>query len=70
VYSGSIPNKASKLIYEEKPPYIKDLYDAIPYQYKQYLIKTKEANIWIEIIYGLNAQQMDFTVMREELSEK
>ncbi len=69
IYSGLIPDKAWTLVNEEKPSYIKDLYDAIPYQYKQYLIKTKEANIWIEIIHGLNAQQIDFTVMREELEE-
>lgn len=68
VYSGSIPDKAWTLVNEEKPPYTKDLYDPIPYQYKQYLIKTKEANIWIEIIHGLNAEQMDFTLMREDTS--
>lgn len=68
VYSGLIPDKAWTLVNEEKPPYSKDLYDPIPYQYKQYLIKTKEANIWIEIIHGLNAEQMDFTVMREDTS--
>lgn len=69
VYSGGLPNKAYTMIEKENPAYVKDLYDAVPYNYKQFFIRTKEANIWIELIHGLNAYQIDFTVMREEMKE-
>jgi len=69
VYSGGLPSKAYSLIAKERPAYIKDLYDAIPYNYKQYLIRTREANIWIELIHGLNANLVDFTVVREEITK-
>lgn len=70
VYSGGLPKNAYTMIEKENPAYVKDLYDAIPYTYKQYFIQTKEANIWIELIHGLNAYQIDFTVMREEIKNK
>lgn len=69
VYSGGLPNKAYSLIKKESPAYVKDLYDAFPYTYKQFLIRTREANIWVELIHGLNANQVDFTVIREEISK-
>lgn len=65
-YSGGLPASASKLIDKEKPAYVADMYDPTPYKYKQYLIRKPKENIWIELCYGLNANQIDLTVIREE----
>ena len=67
VYTGLIPDGARIMINKENPAFAKDLYDPMPYSYKQFLIKTKEANIWVELIYGINADLVDFTVVREEV---
>lgn len=67
-YTGGINDVAKKMINQNKPAYINDIYDPMPYRYKQFLLKTKEANYWFEIIHGLNANQIDLTVMREEIN--
>lgn len=66
IYSGTLPGKITEKIFEENLPYMKDLYDPFPYQYKQFLIKTPTDNIWMELIHGLNTQMIDFTVVKEE----
>lgn len=65
VYSGGIPAAAAELINKEQPAYVSDMYDPIPYKYKQFLIRTPKDNIWIELCHGLNAQQIDLTVVKE-----
>lgn len=65
VYSGGLPALAGELIDKEKPAYVSDMYDPRPYKYKQYLIRAPKENIWIELCHGLNANQIDFTVVSE-----
>lgn len=67
-YSGGLPASASELLDKEQPAYVKDMYDPRPYKYKQFLIRTPEANIWIELCHGLNANQVDLTVVKEEVT--
>ncbi|RZJ82007.1 MAG: hypothetical protein EOO47_02190 [Flavobacterium sp.] len=69
-YAGGLPSKASEWIDEQKPTYVADMYDPRPYKYKQFLIRTPQENIWIELCHGLNANQIDLTVVREELVAK
>lgn len=69
-YSGGLPASASALLNSEKPAYVSDMYDPRPYKYKQFLIRTPQANIWIELCHGLNANQVDLTVVREETTNE
>lgn len=64
-YSGGLPAAADKLINTENPAYVADMYDPRPYKYKQFLIRTAKENIWIELCHGLNANQVDLTVLKE-----
>ena len=66
VYSGYVPFKATNLITTEQPSFAKDMYDYQSTQYKQYIIKTPEGNIWVELNYGNNANLVDLTVVAEE----
>jgi hypothetical protein len=66
IYSGGLPGAAGKLIEQEKPAYVTDMYDPMPYKYKQFLIRTNTDNIWIELCHGLNSNQIDLTVMQEK----
>ncbi len=66
IYSGPIPFKATDLIVKQDPPYKKDLYDYQSTKYKQFVIKTPAAHIWIELNYSNNANLVDFTVLTEE----
>lgn len=70
VYSGYVPFKATNLITSEQPTFAKDLYDYQSTQYKQYIIKTPEGNIWVELNYGNNANLVDLTVVAEEAFEE
>ncbi|MFD2288060.1 hypothetical protein GJU39_17080 [Pedobacter petrophilus] len=63
IYAGGLPNAARELIDKEKPAYAEDMYDPMPYKYKQFLINTKKEKIWIELCHGLNSNQIDLTVM-------
>ncbi|MDR2281763.1 MAG: hypothetical protein LBE37_01060 [Sphingobacterium sp.] len=65
VYSGGLPVAAAELIDKEKPVYVSDMYDPRAYKYKQFLIRTSNTNIWVELCHGLNAQQIDLTVIKE-----
>ena len=69
-YSGGLPALADKLIDKENPAYVSDMYDPRPYKYKQFLIRTSKENIWIELCHGLNANQVDLTVVKEELANE
>lgn len=66
IFSGGLPNAAAELINKEKPAYTEDMYDPMPYKYKQFLIHTKTEKIWIELCHGLNSNQVDLTVMLEK----
>lgn len=66
LYSGPIPFKATDLITEKKPAYTRDLYDYQSTQYKQFVIRTPNENIWIELNYGGNVNFIDLTVVKEE----
>jgi len=66
IYSGGIPDKARDLIDKEKPSYVNDMYDPKPYQYKQFVIRTADQNIWVELCHRLNATLIDLTVIKEE----
>lgn len=65
IYSGGLPSAAAELIDKENPVYVSDMYDPRPYKYKQFLIRTPYDNIWIELCHGLNAHQIDLTVVKE-----
>ncbi|VTR48224.1 hypothetical protein [Sphingobacterium thalpophilum] len=65
IYSGGLPSRADELIKKENPAYVSDMYDPRPYKYKQFLIRTPKENIWIELCHGLNADQVDLTVVKE-----
>ncbi|MGJ1264827.1 hypothetical protein [Sphingobacterium spiritivorum] len=69
-YSGGLPASAGDLIDKENPAYVADMYDPRPYKYKQFLIRTSKENIWIELCHGLNANQIDLTVVREEVENE
>lgn len=69
-YSGGLPTSADKLIDKESPAYVSDMYDPRPYKYKQFLIRTPKENIWIELCHGLNANQVDLTVVKEEVTNE
>ncbi|QQD14259.1 hypothetical protein [Sphingobacterium sp. UDSM-2020] len=65
IYSGGISAAVAELIDKEKPAYVDDMYDPMPYKYKQFLIRTPNDHIWIELCHGLNAQQVDLAVVKE-----
>lgn len=67
-YAGGLPASASELLDKEQPAYVSDMYDPRPYKYKQFLIRTPESNIWIELCHGLNANQVDLTVVKEDVT--
>ncbi len=69
IYSGPLTKTSNKVL-EEDLPYLKDLYDPFAYNYKQFLIRTAKENIWIELIHGLNADMIDFTVVKEEVMKE
>ncbi len=69
-YSGGLPFPAAELIEKENPTYTNDMYDPRPYKYKQYLVRTPKENIWIELCHGLNANQIDLTILKEDLQER
>lgn len=66
VYSGGIINKATDLLRKNSMRYAKDMYDPYPYNYKQFLVRTPQGNIWFELCYGLNTKGLDFTVIYEK----
>ncbi len=69
-YSGELAASASKLLDKDQPVYVKDMYDPRPYKYIQFLIRTPDANIWIELCHDLNANQVDLTVVKEKVTNK
>lgn len=66
VFDGPLPEAARTLIDERRPRFVDDLYDPSPYRFRQYLIRTADRAIWIELGYGYNAEMVDLTVVQEE----
>lgn len=65
VFDGSLPQPAREMIEKNTPRFVSDLYDPWPYRFRQYLIRTVNASIWIELGYGYNTQMVDLTVVQE-----
>ncbi|MEJ7558072.1 MAG: hypothetical protein WKF66_07155 [Pedobacter sp.] len=66
IYSGGLPRAAAELIDKEKPVYAEDMYDPMPYKYKQFIIRTSTDIIWMELCHGLNSNEIDLTIMQEK----
>lgn len=69
VFDGSMPAGARKMIDENSPRFVADLYDPWPYRFRQYLIRAPERRVWIEIGYRYNANMIDLTVVVEDAAE-
>lgn len=67
VFDGAMPQAAHKMVDDNAPRFVKDLYDINPYRFRQYLIRTPAKQIWIEMGYGYNADMIDLTVIEEPL---
>lgn len=67
VFDGGIPDAGRKLIDENAPRFVKDLYDPWPYRFRQYLIRQEDKLVWIELGYGYNAEMIDLTVVQEDI---
>ena len=61
-----LDSSAAKMIDANEPAFVKDLYDPRPYRFRQFLVRTPEANIWIEVGYGYNAEMLDLSVIEEK----
>lgn len=67
IFDGPLPAAAVTLIRDNAPKFAQDVYDPWPYRFRQYLIRTEDRLIWIEIGYGYNAEMVDLTVVEETL---
>ena len=66
IYSGGIVRNASDLLKKNDMAYVKDMYDPYPYNYKHFVLRTPDGNIWIELCHGFNANIIDFTIVYDE----
>ncbi|MCG2839392.1 hypothetical protein L6Q21_00175 [Sandaracinobacter sp. RS1-74] len=66
VFDGAIPDSGRKLIEENAPRFVQDLYDPWPYRFRQYLIRQEDKLVWIELGYRYNAEMIDLTVVQED----
>ncbi len=65
VYDGGLPDTARDKIANDKPRFVADLYDPSPYRFRQYVIRTPQGRVWVEIGYGYNAPMADLTIVQE-----
>ena len=65
VFDGGLPDTAREKIAAEEPRFAADLYDPNPYRFRQYVIRTPQGRVWVEIGYGYNAEMADLTVLQE-----
>lgn len=65
VFDGRLPDAARAKIATDSPRFVSDLYDPSPYRFRQYVIRTPEGRVWIEIGYGYNAEMADLTIVQE-----
>ena len=65
VYDGGLPDAAREKIASESPRFTADLYDPSPYRFRQYVIRTPQGRVWVEIGYGYNAPMADLTIVQE-----
>jgi len=69
VFDGSMPDDVRRMIAENAPAFVRDLYDPAPYRFRQYLIHAEDRLIWIEIGYGYNAEMIDLTIVEEAVAQ-
>lgn len=69
VFDGALPEAAAAMIRQNAPSFARDLYDPWPYRFRQYLIRTEDKRVWIEVGYGYNAQMIDLTVVEETVAD-
>lgn len=67
LFDGAMPQSARALLGTESPRFAQDLYDPAPYRFRQYVVRTAKALIWIEVGYGYNAPMVDLTVLEQSL---
>ena len=65
VYDGSLPAAAREKIASDNPRFVADLYDPSPYRFRQYVIRTPQGRVWVEIGYGYNEPMADLTIVQE-----
>ncbi len=65
VYDGGLPDAARERIASDSPRFVADLYDPSPYRFRQYVIRTPQGRVWVEIGYGYNAPMADLTIVQE-----
>lgn len=65
IFDGGLPDAARAKIDADKPRFALDLYDPAPYRFRQYVIRTPEGRVWIEVGYGYNAEMADLTIVQE-----
>lgn len=65
VFDGRLPDAARAKIAADSPRFVSDLYDPSPYRFRQYVIRTPQGRVWIEIGYGYNAEMADLTIVQE-----
>lgn len=69
IFDGGLPEAAATMIRDNAPNFASDLYDPWPYRFRQYLIRTADKLVWIEVGYGYNAEMVDLTVVEEAVSD-
>lgn len=67
IFDGSLPDSAREKIAKDEPRFVADLYDPSPYRFRQYLIRTPQGRVWIEIGYGYNAPMADLTIVQDKV---
>lgn len=65
VYDGGLPDTVREKLGKGQPRSIEDLYDPSPYSFRQYVIRTPEGPVWVEIGYGYNMPAVDLTILQE-----
>lgn len=67
VHDGAMPEAVGAKIRAENPRFVQDLYDPWPYRFRQYLIRTADSRVWIELGYGYNAEMVDLSIVQEDV---
>lgn len=65
IFDGGLPDAAREKITADSPRFASDLYDPNPYRFRQYVIRTPQGRVWVEIGYGYNADMADLTIVQE-----
>ena len=70
VHDGALPEAVGTKIRADNPRFVQDLYDPWPYRFRQYLIRTADSRVWIELGYGYNAEMVDLSIVQEDTAPK